>query len=123
MVTGLQRQAAVQQLSHSLSNFARQNAYGPSTKYRISTSIRIARPKQSLPYGCMSAFQKIVPTQPERTSAGRRQCASAIYQTVAVLLALAHEFDMPALTLRLKSMLLPPVDYPEATQAPAHHPT
>jgi len=28
-----------------------------------------------------------------------------------VLLGLAHEFDMPAVTLRIKSVLLPSVDY------------
>ena len=30
------------------------------------------------------------------------------YRGMGVLLALAHEFDMPALTLRIKRMLLPP---------------
>ena len=32
-------------------------------------------------------------------------------QTMGVLLALAHEFDMPALTLRIKRLLLPPAGY------------
>jgi len=32
-------------------------------------------------------------------------------QTMGILLALAHEFDMPALTLRIKRLLLPPAGY------------
>ena len=35
------------------------------------------------------------------------------YRAMGVLLALAHEYDMPALTLRIKRMLLPPCDFLE----------
>ena len=38
------------------------------------------------------------------------------YRGMGVLLALAHEFDMPALTLRIKRMLLPPVGHLEVSK-------
>ena len=38
------------------------------------------------------------------------------YREMGVLLGLAHEFDMPALTLRLKRMLLPPAGHNEVRQ-------
>jgi hypothetical protein len=37
---------------------------------------------------------------------------------MGVLLALAHEYDMPALTLRIKRMLLPPCDFLEVHLRP-----
>ena len=39
------------------------------------------------------------------------------YRAMGVLLALAHEFDMPALTLRIKRMLLPPAGHLEVRLA------
>jgi len=39
------------------------------------------------------------------------------YRGMGVLLALAHEFDMPALTLHIKRMLLPPAGHLEVCLA------